>query len=96
MEDLFAVEVLAYWQAKSGRQVRLPSVRASILARITKRLSEGFTPADLKRCVDFATFDEFYTSRGYAKDPTVIWRNRERVESILSRCAHAASRPLPL
>jgi hypothetical protein len=95
-EDIFAAEVLDYWTEKTGTRLRSPKVREAILARIGKRLGEGFAPDDLKRCVDFANYDEFYARQGYAKQPDVIWRNAERVNTILSRCAHAASRPLPL
>jgi hypothetical protein len=94
--DLVADEVMAYWSEQTGVKVRSPKVRDAILARIAKRLDEGFGPADLKRCVDFAKYDEFYAENGYAKQPDVIWRSAERVQSILARCAHIASRPLPL
>jgi hypothetical protein len=59
-------------------------------------LSEGFDPDELKKCVDFALYDEFYARQGFAKQPDVIWRNAERVQSIVARYSHAASRPLPL
>lgn len=96
MDDLFAVEVFDYWTERTGTSVRSPKVRQTILARISARLKEGYRPEDLKRCVDYARYDPFYAEKGYAKQPDVIWRNGERVQSILSRCAVAAARPLPL
>ena len=94
--DLLALEVLLYWEERTDSTYRSKKVREATLARISARLKEGYGPADLKRCVDFALADEFYTAHGYAKDPSVIWRNADRVQSILSRCAHAAARPIPL
>lgn len=96
MDDLLAVEVLDYWSDRTHVKIRSPKVRAATLARIKARLDEGYGPADLKRCVDYAMADEFYAAHGYYRQPDVIWRNGERVQSILSRCEHAASRPLPL
>ena len=95
-DDLFAVEVFDYWAEKTGTRLRSPKVREATLSRISRRLSEGFGPDDLKRCVDFAMWDEFYAKQGYYKQPDVIWRSGERVQSLLARYSHAASRPLPL
>lgn len=94
--DLIATEVLAYWTERAGVHIRSPKVRAATLKRITARLDEGFGPADLKKCVDYALYDEFYREKGYHRQPDVIWRNGERVQSILARFSHAAARPLPL
>lgn len=94
--DLVATEVLDYWQERTRTTIRSGKVRDSILSRISRRLDEGFGPEDLKRCVEFALVDEFYAERGYYKHPDVIWRNGERVQSIISRYQHAAARPLPL
>ena len=96
VDDIFAVEVLDYWQDMTNTRIRSKKMREAILARIGRRLAEGYSPEELRRCVDFARFDDFYLRQGYAKQPDVIWRNSERVQSILSRCAHAAARPLPL
>lgn len=96
MGDLLASDVFDYWSERTHTQVRSPKVKGDIVRRIERRLDEGYSPADLKRCVDYAMHDEFYARQGYYKQPDVIWRNAERVQSILSRCAHAAARPLPL
>ena len=96
MDDLFAVEVFDYWQARTETKLRSPKVREAILTRIGRRLAEGYSPDELKKCVDFARWDEFYARQGFAKQPDVIWRSGERVQSILARYSHAASRPLPL
>lgn len=96
MDDLFATEVLDYWMTRTGTRLRSPKVKEATLSRISRRLSEGFEPDDLKKCVDFALWDEFYQSQGFHKQPDVIWRNAERVQSIVARYSHAASRPLPL
>lgn len=94
--DLIACEVLDYWQQQAGVQIRSDKVKQATLRRITARLDEGFGPAELKRCVDYALYDEFYRTRGYYRQPDVIWRNGERVQSILARFSHEAARPLPL
>jgi hypothetical protein len=93
--DLIADEVLSYWMERTRSSPRAKAKDAA-LKRITARLGEGYGPADLKRCVDFAMYDEWYVAHGYYKQPDVIWRNGERVASILARCAFAASKPLPL
>lgn len=67
-----------------------------MLKRIAARFADGFAEADLKRCVDVACADEFYVQRGYYKQPDVIFRNAERVASLLARLDHARSRPIPL
>ena len=95
-DDLFAVEVLDYWSQRTATHIKSPKVRKATLSRISARLAEGFGPDDLKKVVEWAMCDEFYAAKGYYKQPDVIWRNGERVQSILSRYAHAASRPLPL
>ncbi len=94
--DLIAVEVYAYWMERTRTSPRTKKAREAALTRISARLAEGYGPADLKRCVDFAMYDEFYVAHGYYKQPDVIWRNGERVQSILTRCAHEAARPIPL
>lgn len=94
--DLVVEEVLQYWATQTGTKPRSAKVIESIRKRISSRLSDGFTPADLKRCVDFAKWDEFYAFHGYFRQPDVIWRNAERVQSILSRVQRTAERPLPL
>lgn len=88
--------VYAYWQEQTGTTIRSEKVEQSILKRIAARLTEGFSEEDLKRCVDVARYDPFYVERGYAKQPDVIWRNAERVQSLLAKIDHARARPLPL
>lgn len=94
--DLVAQEVLDYWATKTNTQFRCANVKLSALKRIRQRLDDGFGPDDLKRVVDFALVDDFYIQKGYAKQPDVIWRNGERVQSILARVQTISRRPLPL
>lgn len=94
--DLVVEEVLEYWATQTGVKLRSPKSLDAARARIKRRLDDGFTPADLKRCVDFAKWDEFYNEKGYFRQPDVIWRSTERVESILARVQRTAERPLPL
>lgn len=95
-EDLFASDVYDYWRERAGVVVRSPKVKDKTLTRIRARLADGFAPDELKRCVDFALHTDFYYERGYHRDPAVIWRNTERVHSILERVRAISSRPLPL
>jgi uncharacterized phage protein (TIGR02220 family) len=93
---MLAEDVLSYWQEKTDTKVRADHIRTAVLRRIRSRLKDGYSPDDLKRCVDFAMHDEFYAAHGYHKQPDVIWRNGERVASILERVRAVSSRPLPL
>lgn len=94
--DLVVEDVFAYWQAETGTKLRAQKTIDAAKSRIRRRLAEGYTPADLKRCVDFARYDEFYNLNGYYRQPDVIWRNAERVQSILQRVQRISERPLPL
>ena len=94
--DLVAQEVLDYWAERTATQFRSAKVKLAALKRIRQRLDDGLGPDDLKKCVDFALYDEFYIDHGYAKQPDVIWRNAERVQSILARVQTISRRPLPL
>lgn len=94
--DLVAQEVLEYWSDRTQTKLRSPKVTASVLERIRRRLDDGFGPDDLKKCVDYSLYDEFYVRQGFAKQPDVIWRNAERVQSILARVQTISRRPLPL
>ena len=94
--DLVAQEVADDWRERTQTQPRSSKVNAAVLERIRRRLDDGFGPDDLKRVVDFALYDEFYVQHGYAKQPDVIWRNAERVQSILARVQTISRRPLPL
>lgn len=91
-----ANEVLTYWKETTGCKVRSSAVEAQYLKRIAARLRDGLTVEELKRCVDVAKRDPFYVEQGYFRQPDVIWRNAERVQSLLSKVDHARSRPLPL
>ena len=91
-----AVEVYDYWRDTTKSSVRSKRVEQSILARILLRLKDGFSVSDLKRCVDVARHDDFYIEKGYYRQPDVIFRNAERVQSLLARIATAKARPLPL
>lgn len=93
---LTARDVLSYWSEKAHTKPRSPKVEASILKRIDARVRDGFTVADLKRAVDVACTDEFYVAKGYYKQPDVIFRNAERVQSLLARVEHARAKPIPL
>lgn len=95
-EHKAARDVFAHWTERAHTKPKSSKVEASVLKRIDARLRDGFTPDDLKRCVDVACADEFYVQRGYYKQPDVIFRNAERVQSLLARREHAAARPLPL
>jgi uncharacterized phage protein (TIGR02220 family) len=94
--DLVAQEVFDYWSERTQTKFRAASVKLAALKRIRQRLDDGFGPDDLKRCVDFALCDDWYIERGYAKQPDVLWRSGERVQSILARVQTIARRPLPL
>jgi hypothetical protein len=93
-DDLLALEVLDYWSARAKVTVRSKKVRDRYLVRIRRRLAEAFGPDDLKKCVDFAMNDDFYAEKGYFRQPDVIWRDAERVASILARWKNP--RPVPL
>ena len=66
-----------------------------MLARIRKRLREGFSVADLLACVEHALTDEWYSAKGYAKQPDVIWRDAGRVNGILERVSGPKARAQP-
>lgn len=90
------VSVLEHWQERAHTVVRSDKVRGDVLKRIEARMRDGFSADDLRRVVDVACADEFYVQRGYYKQPDVIFRNAERVQSLLARREAAAARPLPL
>ena len=94
--DLVAQDVLDYWTDRTQTSFRSAKVKLAALSRIRRRLDDGFGPDDLKKCVDYALYDEFYVEHGYAKQPEVIFRNAERVQSILTRVQTISRRPLPL
>jgi hypothetical protein len=83
--DLVAYDVYLYWVEKTKTTLRSVKVKNAALNRIRLRLDDGFGPDELKRCVDFAMVDEFYQQHGYHKQPDVIFRNSERVQSLLAR-----------
>lgn len=91
-----ARDVLGYWSEKAHTKPRSAKVEAAIIKRIDARVKDGFSPADLKRAVDVACADEFYVAKGYYKQPDVIFRNAERVQSLLARVEHARAKPVPL
>jgi hypothetical protein len=74
--------VLAYWSERSCTNLRSGKVRDKTLSRIKARLKDGFTVGDLKACVDYALEDEFYRSKGFHKNPAVLWKDAERVEKL--------------
>lgn len=94
-----AKSVLAYWQERTGTEPRSESVKAAYLKRIQARLAEGWSALELTLCVDAALVDDFYLSHNYHKQPAVIWRNAERVQSLLGRARKLEPRqveaPLP-
>jgi hypothetical protein len=94
--DLVAQDVYDYWATQTSTHLRSEKVKNAALARIRQRLDDGCGPDDLKRCVDYALYDEFYVEHGYAKHPDVIWRSAERVHSIVERVRTIARRPIPL
>lgn len=94
--DLVAYDVYLYWVEKTKTALRSEKVKQATINRIRLRLDDGFGPEDLKRCVDFAMVDEFYQEHGYHKQPDVLFRNAERVQSIMSRVKAISERPLPL
>ena len=89
-------EVLAYWTERAHVRLRSRKVEQAVERRIAARLKDGFSTDDLRRAVDVACADEFYVQKGYYKQPDVIFRNAERVQSLLARREAAAARPLPL
>jgi len=94
--DLVADDVYVYWTEKTQTHLRSEKMKTATLNRIRLRLDDGFGPDELKRCVDFAMADEFYRERGYHKQPDVLFRNPERIHSILARVKAIGERPLPL
>lgn len=94
--DLVAMDVLDYWTQKTQTSFRSAKVKLAALKRIRQRLDDGLGPDDLKACVDYALYDDFYVQHGYAKQPDVIWRSAERVQSIVERVQTIRRRPLPL
>lgn len=81
-----AESVLGHWVGLGGK-VRSVKVRAKYLARINARLRDGFSAADLKLCANFAWADAFYVDKGYNKQPEVIWRDAERVASLVGKAS---------
>ncbi len=90
------LDVLDYWKLRSQTEPKSKKTLDSYRKRIRSRLTEGFSIDDLKRCVDVACWDDFYVKQGYYKQPEVIWRNSERVQTLLVKAQHVAERPLPL
>jgi hypothetical protein len=84
--------VLDGWRERTGTKLRSAKVEAEVLARIRKRLREGFSVADLLACVEHALTDEWYSAKGYAKQPEVFWRDASRVNGILEK--RAAPKPV--
>ena len=91
-----AEAVFGYWRERTGTNPRSEAVRTKALGRISKRLGEGFSAADLKACVDFALSDAFYVEKGYAKDPAVIWKDSERVQANASRAPVKTQKQKPV
>lgn len=87
--------VLDGWRERTGTKLRSAKVEAEVLARIRKRLREGFSVADLLACVEHALTDEWYSAKGYAKQPEVIWRDAGRVNGILERMSGPKARAQP-
>jgi hypothetical protein len=80
-----AREVFLYWSKRAGVKVYSKQVGFAIARRIIARLLEGFSSDELQRCVDVAMRDRNYIEHGYYKQPDVIWRNADRVASLLLR-----------
>ncbi len=80
-----ALAVLTYWTARSKTSQRSERVTELVLKRISARIKDGFTVEDLCAAVDAACASEFYVERGYHKQPDVVFRNAERVQSLLAR-----------
>lgn len=87
-----ADSVLDHWVSLGGK-VRSPKIRSKYLTRINARLGDGFSPADLRRCAEFAWTDPFYLEKGYNKRPEVIWRNAERVAGLLDKSEPPPEQP---
>lgn len=90
-----ALIVMGHWQEKTGHRFRTEKASERALARIQKRLKEGFTVKQLCLCADVATGDKFYRENGYHRQPEVVWKDAERVESLLER-AKRLERGLPV
>lgn len=90
-----AREVLGYWREKTGRKSQTEAAERKALARVEARLKEGSTTDELRRCVDVAMTDPFYRQKNYHKLPEVIWRDAERVQSLLSKAESPPARDAP-
>lgn len=86
--------VYEHWSAKTETSLRAPGPKAAVRKRIRQRLKEGFTAADLCTVVDFALRDEFYREKGYPKNTEVLWKNAERVQSLLARAQQVPTQAL--
>lgn len=87
--------VLDGWRERTGTKLRSAKVEAEVLARIRKRLREGFSVADLLACVEHALTDEWYVAKDYAKQPEVFWRDASRVNGILEKRSGPKPRAQP-
>lgn len=85
-------EVLDYWREKSETSPRSRAVIQAYLKRIRARLGDGYSVAELKRAVDVACWDQFYTEHGYHKQPEVIFRSEVRIDTLLHKGQREADR----
>ena len=77
--------VFDYWAKTTGTELRSARVIDATMRRISARLRDKCSVEQLKACVDASIVDEFYVSRMYYKQPEVIWRNAERVQSLAAK-----------
>ncbi len=71
-----------YWKEQTNTKLRSPKVAEDIIKRLVRHLRDGFTEADLKKCVDVALRIDWYVERKYFKRPEVIWRDASRIQSL--------------
>jgi hypothetical protein len=90
--DLEVEAVLTDWSERTDTRLRAEKSLKATRKRIRERLAEGFTAGQLAMCVTFALKDAFYQSKGYHKDPAVLWLNSERVEKLQTRVPDESGR----
>lgn len=85
-------EILANWSERTGTKLRAEGAIRAARKRVRARLKDGCTPEQLAMCVEFALADAFYLSKGYAKQPSVFWKNAERVAELQTRVPENGTR----
>ena len=89
-------EVLEHWKEKAGTRPRSQAVMDAYLKRIRARLKDGYSVEELKRAVEVACWLPFYQEHGFDKQPAVIFRNAERIDTLLLKWERERERPIPL